>query len=145
MRYLKSLLALALTVASVACFRTEKSASGFRLPDGDAERGKAAFLELKCNRCHQVAGANLPAPELVSMDVVLGGEFPYARTDGELVTSIINPSYKLAPGVPRTFSSMHGKSLMKEYGDTMTVRQLTDIVAFLHGYYKQVPPQSVKN
>ena len=29
---------------------------------------------------------------------------------------------------------------MKDYNDTLTVRQLVDVVAFLHSTYTRVPP-----
>jgi sulfur-oxidizing protein SoxX len=78
-----------------------KSGAGLRLPDGDVQRGQAAFLELKCNTCHTVAGTEIPLP---SKDyayvrvVALGGEVRQVKTYGALVTSIINPSHSLAPG-----------------------------------------------
>ena len=75
-----------------------KSGAGLRLPDGDVQRGKTAFLELKCNTCHTVAGTEIPPP---SKDyayvrvVALGGEVRQVKTYGALVTSIINPSHSL--------------------------------------------------
>ena len=51
------------------------SQEGFRLPEGDAEAGRAAFLYMQCHQCHTIAGEQLP--ELPGMDppyVELGGE-----------------------------------------------------------------------
>jgi hypothetical protein len=95
-----------LTILTSAC-NNPKPSAGFRLPDGDAEQGKAAFLELKCHTCHTVDGTNIPAPVwapgLTSKDyvrlVVFGGEVRHVKTYGELVTSIINPSHALALGI----------------------------------------------
>ena len=140
-------LALATTivlVALLACSSGQKSASGFRLPDGDVEKGKADFLELKCNECHTVFGMDVPRPSSPSITVALGGEEPIIRTDGELVTSIINPSHKLAWGYPNEQIATDGKSKMRDYSDMMTVRQMTDLVAFLHSRHKYVPPRPVK-
>ena len=123
------------------CLSGVKSPSGFRLPDGDAQRGRATFLELKCNACHEVQGMDLPyTTAALAKPVVLGGEVLYVRTDGELVTAIVNPSHELAQGYPRELIESDGKSRMKDYSDEMTVRQLVDLVAFLHSCYKTVPP-----
>ncbi len=45
-----------------SCAAPERSPSGFRLPEGDVEAGKAAFVELQCNACHEVRGIELPGP-----------------------------------------------------------------------------------
>jgi sulfur-oxidizing protein SoxX len=121
-----------------------KSGAGLRLPDGDVQRGKAAFLELKCNTCHTVAGTEIPSP---SKDyayvrvVALGGEVRQVKTYGALVTSIINPSHSLAPGYPKELITKGNESAMANFNDTMTVRQLIDLVAFLQSRYEFVPPE----
>jgi L-cysteine S-thiosulfotransferase len=121
-----------------------KSAAGLRLPDGDVQRGQAAFLELKCNTCHTVAGTEIPLP---SKDyayvrvVALGGEVRQVKTYGALVTSIINPSHSLAPGYPKELITKGNESAMANFNDTMTVRQLIDLVAFLQSRYEFVPPE----
>ena len=80
---------------TVGCNAGRHSPEGFRLPpDGDVERGRAAFLSLGCNECHEVVGADLPArPAHARVPVVLGGRLYRPITDGYLVTSIIYPSY----------------------------------------------------
>jgi L-cysteine S-thiosulfotransferase len=143
MRPILALATAALLASLLSCTPGQKSASGFRLPDGDVERGKATFLELKCTQCHTVFGMDLPRSE-ATLSVALGGEEPVVRTDGELVTSIINPSHKLAWGYPREQIEKDGKSRMRDYSDVMTVRQMTDLVAFLHSRHKYVPPRPVK-
>ncbi|HVS23484.1 MAG TPA: hypothetical protein VMU03_07150, partial [Gammaproteobacteria bacterium] len=52
----------------------QKSGVGFRLPDGDAARGREAFLALRCNACHHVAGLDLPNQGNGAADVALGGQ-----------------------------------------------------------------------
>ena len=132
-----------LMLLTAAC-NGPKSGAGLRLPDGDVQRGKAAFLELKCNTCHTVAKTEIPSP---SQDyayvrvVVLGGEVRQVKTYGALVTSIINPSHSLAPGYPKELIAKGNESAMTNFNDTMTVRQLIDIVAFLQSRYKLVPPE----
>jgi L-cysteine S-thiosulfotransferase len=131
-------LTLAVLLGAVsACNSGPHSPAGFRLPsNGDVERGKAAFVVLECNRCHEVADTSLPPPTVQPVvPVVLGGEITWEKTDGYLVTSIINPSHKLTGYRTDLTTTAHGKSRMPEYADIMTVRQLTDIVAFLQSRY----------
>jgi mono/diheme cytochrome c family protein len=130
-----------LVVASAACRMDPRSPEGFHLPAGDPERGRTAFLELKCNTCHKVAGADLPEPTVQPpVPVVLGGEVPHARTDGDLVTSIIDPSHRLAPGYRPEFIRKGDRSRMPEYAQVMTVQQMIDLVAFLQSRYTVVRP-----
>jgi hypothetical protein len=62
----------------------------------------------------------------------------YQSTDGRFVTSI-NSSHKLAPGHPGERIESGGISRMADYSGVMTVRQLVDLVAFLHSRYELVP------
>jgi len=136
-------LALALlTMLSTACVNP-KSSAGFRLPEGNVERGKAAFLELKCYTCHTVSGVDIGVrgKEYAHLrSVVLGGETRRVRTYGELVTSIINPSHSLALGYPKELITQGDQSAMTNFSDTLTVRQLIDLVAFLQSHYHLLPP-----
>ncbi|MBI5083728.1 MAG: cytochrome c [Acidobacteria bacterium] len=133
---------LALLAAGVsACSQGRHSASGFRLPEnGDPARGQMAFVALECHSCHQVKGAELPAVESrMKAPVVLGGQVPRTVTDGYLVSSVINPNYKLASYPPDEIA-VEGKSRMPDYTDKITARQLTDVVAFLQAHYEVVRP-----
>ena len=133
--------AAVLGALAAGCSGGVKSPTGFRLPDGDAEAGRRAFVELGCATCHTVSDVDLGiAPSGLPRPVVLGGEVLYTRTDGQLVTSIINPSHRIAPGYPREAVESGGRSRMRDYGDVLTARQLIDLVAFLHTRYKIVPP-----
>jgi sulfur-oxidizing protein SoxX len=126
----------------VACSPSRYSSRSFALPsDGDPERGKLAFVELGCNACHDVAGVTLPAPAVRPVfNVPLGGEVPKRFSDAYLVTSIISPSHHIAP-YPKEQVMENGKSRMPTYADRITVRQLTDLVAFLQANYRlRVPP-----
>ena len=133
-----------LALFTAGCVNT-KSARGFRLPDGDIERGKAAFVELRCHTCHTVKETDIPSPDNKDYAyvrvVVLGGETRRVRTYGELVTSIINPSHVLAPGYPKELITKDNRSAMTDFNDRMTVRQLTDLVAFLQSRYELVLPE----
>ena len=132
---------VALLAGAVACDSGRHSSAGFRLPfDGDVEKGRATFVAKGCNQCHEVAGVDLPKPTIQPpVPVVLGGTVSREVTDGYLVTSIINPSYVLAP-YPRELITAGGKSRMPDYTERMTVRELVDTVAFLQSRYTVRPP-----
>lgn len=146
MRYYVPLALVVVLGSLVACDSGggPRSPVGFRLPQGDVEQGKGAFLEYQCNSCHVVAGLELPPATVAPatpVSVVLGGEVFEVRTDGYLVTSIINPSHKLASGYPEgRVTTPGGESRMPDFSDIMTVRQLIDLVAFLQSTYTVVPP-----
>ncbi len=124
----------------VACTPSRRSSAGFRLPDGDADRGQTAFVALQCNSCHQVSGVDLPAaPSRFAEPVVLGGRVPRQITDGYLTTAIINPSHAIGP-FPLTQVSVQGQSRMPDYTSGLTARQLADLVAFLQAHYEPYQP-----
>ena len=114
-----------------------KSARGFSLPDGDTAQGQATFVTLQCHACHTVAGVDLPdldhEPET---PIALGGQVSRVKTYGELVTSIINPSHRLAKGYAQDLVAEDGQSKMKNYNDVLTVSQLINLVAFLEDHYE---------
>lgn len=114
------------------------SPAGFRLPEtGDIARGERAFEQLECYRCHTVDQTETSAPT-VDHVVPLGGAVRELRTDGYLVTSIIHPSRRLADQ-PRGRITVDGESKMPDYAQSMTVRQLVDITAFLQSKYRYAP------
>jgi hypothetical protein len=134
----KGTLCVFITLLWIAsCAPPERSPAGFRLPEGDVEAGKTAFLDLKCNACHEVQGLDLPGPVAdPPVPVALGGKVDYQPTDGKFVTDIINPSHKLPPDYPMENIRSGSGSRMADYSDVMTVRQLVDLVAFLHSRYE---------
>ncbi len=124
----------------LACTPSRKSASGFHLPDGDVERGKAAFVALKCTDCHQVAGvADIPEP-ILPVPVVLGGTAFYPKPDGKLTALIIEPSSRIGAPYRKGASKIGLLSHMTECSGSMTVTQLVDIVAFLQSHYDAKAP-----
>lgn len=124
------------------CNPSPKSSRGFRLPEGDAEKGQQAFTDLKCYSCHQVDGVKLPAS--TAFNLTLGGETRVVKTYGELVTSIINPSHIISP---EYLAKMEDEKLspMPAYNRQMTVEQMIDLVAFLESHYKLVQPEVAPN
>jgi hypothetical protein len=124
----------------VACDSGPQSGRGLRLPDGDIERGKQAFVEIGCPRCHEVAGVVAAAPEGdVPTIIRLGGPVRRVETYGELVTSIVNPSHGISRLHPAEHVAIGDESRMKDFNDTMTVAQLIDLVAFLQSQYELLP------
>lgn len=119
------------------CQTGRRSTAGFRLPpDGDAERGKLAFVAHKCHDCHTVAGADLPKSEAEGTILIpLGGPVATAVSDSYLFTSIAYPSYKLAT-FPKELTTVDGHSRMPACGERMTIREITDIVEFLQAHYE---------
>ena len=133
------LVAAVLGFTVVSCDTGPKSARGFRLPDGNADKGKAAFISLRCYTCHKVDGVDLPPPvSSVKAPVLLGGEVTTIKTYGELVTSIIYPSHKLSEKMKEEWAREAKLSPMPEFNDIMTVSQMIDLVAFLQPRYKKL-------
>ena len=130
-----------LAAAAAACVTGPRSSSGFRLPEGDVARGRAVFVEMRCHACHEVAGTEMPRPVAEpAVPVRLGGVVPSYRTDGDLVTAIINPSHRITGGKDEGVVTSGGRSRMGDFSEVMTVRQLVDVVAFLQSRYDVQPP-----
>jgi sulfur-oxidizing protein SoxX len=131
---------IAVLVGVSGCNMAATSSQGFNLPDGDAEKGQKTFISLECTACHKVQGLDLPAPQTQGpVMVVLGGGVSRVKSYGELVTSIINPSHRLARGFRMGEVGRESESPMAVYNDVMTVTQLIDLVAFLQSQYDVVP------
>lgn len=114
---------------------------GFPADEGDVIAGRQAFIDHRCHQCHSIAGEQLPP--LAGADrpiLALGGPTTIVRSYADLTTSVINPNHAiseryrdqelLSTRVPLD-SPMPRPNL-----DTMTVRQLIDIVAFLDSKYQ---------
>ena len=143
MKLISMLAVLAIAVACVGgCERDRMSERGFSLPEGDPVAGRDTFIYMQCHQCHTIAGETFPAlPGLDPPYVELGGPVTRVKSYGELVTAIINPSHKLAPGYPVDTVSNDGEtSRMPVYNGYMTVQELIDIVAFLQPHYDVYVP-----
>ncbi len=116
----------------------------FVLPKGNAERGRQAFVELRCNTCHSV-GSIEQAGGAGPIHKRLGGSVSMVKSYEDLVTSIINPSHRVSPRYPE--DTMHeiadaaGGSRMPSYNEVMTVQQLVDLVTFLQQEYHLREPR----
>ena len=112
---------------------------GFPIDEGDIDAGRQAFIDFECHTCHTVVGIRLPAltgnpPPLLE----LGGETSQVKAYSELVTSIINPGHRISERYDErrgrlTFSGDSPMSM--QHIDTMTIRELIDVVAFLDSRY----------
>jgi mono/diheme cytochrome c family protein len=142
-RILTTLVTLVIALGLSACEADRMSEKGFSLPAGNALAGREAFVYMHCHECHTVAGEEFPAIPMADPPFVeLGGKVTRVKTYGELVTSIINPSHKLAKGYPAEMITNDGKSSkMPNYNGYMTVQELIDIVAFLQPHYDVYVPQ----
>jgi mono/diheme cytochrome c family protein len=135
-----SLLMVGLLVLA-ACESDPMSEKGFSLPQGDAARGRDAFLYMHCYECHSIDRESFPkVPGAEPPFVELGGKVTKVKTYGELLTAIINPSHKLASGYPADLVSNNGISRMPVYNAYMTVQELIDIVTFLQPHYEVFVP-----
>jgi mono/diheme cytochrome c family protein len=102
----------------------------FLLPAGNVQEGRKVFVALECFACHEVKGEQFPAesktgrgagPALTGM----GSHHPAEY----FAESIVNPNRVVVLGPGHTGAD--GLSKMPDYSETMTVKQLVDVVAYL--------------
>lgn len=105
----------------------------FALPPGDPDVGREVFIAMKCYTCHEVAGEKFPAhkrdvgevgPDLTGMGAHHPAEY--------LAEAILNPNAVILIDDPR-YVGPDNLSIMPEYLDTLTLRELVDLVAYLKG------------
>ncbi|MCM0147884.1 c-type cytochrome [Photobacterium galatheae] len=120
----------------------DTASQSFSLPTGDEAQGKAVFLKYQCLACHSMTGFEDEASKLtraLDTPVVLGGEVSRIRTYPELVTSVINPSHRLAEGYDDQEIQVDGQSVMPSFNDVMTVTEMVNLVYFLESHYSLEP------
>ena len=110
----------------------------FLMPPGDTAKGREAFVSLECFACHEVKGedfpktskrAQEPGPALTGMGAHHPAEY--------FAESIVNPNRVIVQGTG--YTGQDGLSKMPDYGDSMTVRQLVDLVAYLKSLKGEMP------
>jgi hypothetical protein len=113
---------------------------GFPVEEGSIEGGRQAFIDHRCHQCHTVAGVRLPELAGASSPLFeLGGETSSLKAYSELVTSIVNPDHRISERyreeiLRQTIPPLESPMPMAHI-ETMTVRQLIDLVAFLDSRY----------
>lgn len=132
---------LTLTVAGCA----SNAIFGLPIEQGDIAAGRQAFIAHQCHQCHTIADEQLPALAGMSWPMLqLGGPTTIMRTYEDLTTSIVNPDHSISERYSnqlRLEAEVPLESPMRAPDlDTMTVRQLIDIVAFLDSKYEVLVP-----
>ena len=105
----------------------------FTLPKGDPSEGRKVFVEVECYKCHEVKGEKFPdvpegekgvGPELSQMAGMHPPEF--------FAESIINPNAVIDPDAKKLgYVGEDGKSKMPDYNTVLTIKQVTDLAAYL--------------
>jgi len=141
----KSIILLPLFVLALSlqgCFPGPESPKGFSLPKGDAVEGEKVLMKYQCLACHHLEGIDYETlNKELQPPVILGGASTRVKTYADLVTSIINPSHKLARNYHLSLIQQGGVSKMPIFNDVMTVTELVDLVTFLQPKYNVKPYQ----
>lgn len=139
---MKAFLLTAVFAAIAGLSGCDTSSQGFSLPQGNVEQGKQVFLKYQCLRCHTMPGYEAEAEKLsgaLQTPLQLGGQVSRIRTYPELVTSVMNPSHRLAQGYDGADVQVDGQSVMPNFNDVMTVTELVNLVYFLEDHYEIEP------
>jgi sulfur-oxidizing protein SoxX len=127
-------------VILTGCSQGVDSPQGFSLPKGDQVAGEQAFKDYNCSACHSIDGIDDTAiTSELAKRVKIGHTSAKITTYAQLVTSIINPSHRVAKKTGIVTADENGESLMRNYNDIMTVTDLINIVAYLQPKYKVKP------
>ena len=102
----------------------------FAVPAGDPKAGREMFGKLECYKCHEVKGEQFPHAPREPGDVgpALTGMGPHHPAE-YLAESLLNPNAVIVVGEGHT--GPDGLSRMPDYNDSLTVKQLIDLVAYL--------------
>lgn len=115
---------------------------GFPADQGDMAAGRQAFLDHRCHQCHSIADERLPPLAGADRPIFeLGGPTSVVRSYADLTTSIINPNHAISDRYRDQQLLLNTEipvdsPMPRPNLDTMTVRQLIDIVAFLDSKYQ---------
>ena len=102
----------------------------FLMPPGDAAEGRKVFVAMECFACHEVKGEQFPSDSKTPRDAGpplsgMGSHHPAEY----FAESIVNPNRVIVMGPG--YTGPDGRSKMPSYADTMTLKQLIDVVAYL--------------
>lgn len=119
-------------------------AKPFRLPAGNPDSGREAFVGLRCIHCHGVKGVDLQHPELYRRCRIDLADAPRFVTDSQsLILAIANPRHVTQERYGAVLSIVERdrfEPFMPDFSSRITVRQLMDLVAFLEQFYQQELP-----
>ena len=114
---------------------------GFPVNEGDIAAGRQAFIDHRCHQCHSISDERLPSLAGADRPILeLGGPTTMVRSYADLTTSIINPNHAISERyrdqlLLNTEIPLESPMPMPNI-NTMSVRQLIDIVAFLDSKYE---------
>jgi L-cysteine S-thiosulfotransferase len=138
------LIVVGVTLLALVAGCATSSLYGFPIDQGDIAAGRQAFLDHRCHQCHTIADERLPQLAGAERPILqLGGPTTVVRSYADLTTSIINPDHAISERyrdqqlLLNTEIPLESPMPMPNI-DTMTVRQLIDIVAFLDFKYQLV-------
>src|SRR6185295_19333429 len=102
----------------------------FLIPPGDPAEGRRVFVAMECFACHEVQGEKFPSTSKTARDAGpaltgMGSHHPPEY----FAESIVNPNRVIVTGPG--YTGPDGRSKMPSYADTMTLKQLIDVVAYL--------------
>ena len=115
---------------------------GFPIDQGDVAAGRQAFLDHRCHQCHSIADERLPPLAGAGRPMLeLGGRTTVVRSYADLTTSIINPNHAISERYRDQQLLLNTEiplesPMPRPNLNTMSVRQLIDIVAFLDSKYQ---------
>lgn len=136
---MKTAIALA-GVALVAAFAAASQATDpyevvtVTLPAGNASAGRQAFRDLKCYLCHQKAGeTGFPAPAAAARGPDLDDTLR-RQSASDVAAAIVAPSHSMSVRTSKALRpslARESASPMGDFSATLTVRQLSDLLAYL--------------
>ena len=104
------------------------------LPAGNADAGRQAFQNLKCFACHKKTGdTRFPAPASDSRGPDLDATLR-KQSASDVAAAIIAPSHSMSVRTSRALRprlTRESVSPMGDFSATLTVRQLSDLLAYL--------------
>ena len=103
-------------------------------PRGDPAAGREAFVALSCTSCHAVQGDLELKRPVASMPVPVLGPDLAKLSPGKLASAMVSPSHTISKEVQEATAGE--LSPMGDLTESMTVRQLVDLVAYLRSLGK---------
>jgi hypothetical protein len=107
-------------------------------PEGNVDSGKEVFSKLQCWGCHEVVGEEYPDPTAITPTFVSLGSPDRELSQAYLIESIIAPSHQFATPKPPEGQvagednvRMGARSKMTDYSESLTIKELWDLVAYL--------------